>query len=139
MSLTSTFSPSRCNAMAVQMVDVVLPTPPFIFAIVMILRSAFMITPVNMYCREYADAYQRLYVSVRICIYGVAYSGTCVVLYLRKYRNAVRWIYGYMYSGVQWSSVFFRSENAVGGVKNRPVSGFSVRWNGCSCWLLLLL
>lgn len=115
MSLTSTFSPSRCNAMAVQMVDVVLPTPPFIFAIVMILRSAFMITPVNMYCREYADAYQRLYVSVRICIYGVAYSGTCVVLYLRKYRNAVRWIYGYMYSGVQWSSVFFRSENAVGG------------------------
>lgn len=35
MSLTSTFMPSLVSAMAVQMVLVVLPTPPFMFAMAM--------------------------------------------------------------------------------------------------------
>lgn len=41
MSLTSTFLPSLFSAMAVQMVLVVLPTPPFMFAMAM-MRGTFV-------------------------------------------------------------------------------------------------
>ena len=46
MSLTSTFLPSLFSAMAVQMVLVVLPTPPFMFAMAM-MRGTFVLFSIS--------------------------------------------------------------------------------------------